>query len=216
MACAPSEDSDQSGHLPSLIRVFAVRMKKAWVLSYPLSAQRKLIRLGGCPGWSESSLGAQSFCCFCHEATLILSVFYLGWEWEIKESNGRRRNDHASGRNDKGRYVGILVGSDKQVKTLFSLLGLHRRHIEIIHLFSKAWILAFFGIVWWKKQEYRVGTTDIGRESTTFPHADTEKRFQAAEVASKGFTHVLSRLFVGSDTRMIWENLHQHLLLFAA
>ena len=29
-------------HPPSLIRVFAVRMKKAWVLSYPLSAQRKL------------------------------------------------------------------------------------------------------------------------------------------------------------------------------
>ena len=39
MACAPSEDSDQPGHQPSLIRVFAVRMKKAWVLSYPLSAQ---------------------------------------------------------------------------------------------------------------------------------------------------------------------------------
>ena len=29
---APSEDSDQPGHPPSLIRVFAVRMKKAWVL----------------------------------------------------------------------------------------------------------------------------------------------------------------------------------------
>ena len=42
MACAPSEDSDQPGHSPSLIRVFAVRMKKAWVLSYPLSAQRRL------------------------------------------------------------------------------------------------------------------------------------------------------------------------------
>ena len=27
---------------PSLIRVFAVRMNKAWVLSYPLSAQRRL------------------------------------------------------------------------------------------------------------------------------------------------------------------------------
>ena len=39
MACAPSEDSDQPGHPPSLIRVFAVRLKKAWVLSYPLSAQ---------------------------------------------------------------------------------------------------------------------------------------------------------------------------------
>ena len=50
MACAPSEDSDQPGHPPSLIRVFAVRMKKAWVLSYSLSAQQTLIRLGGCPG----------------------------------------------------------------------------------------------------------------------------------------------------------------------
>ena len=40
--CAPSEDSDQPGHPPSLIRVFAVRMKKAWFLSYPLSAQRRL------------------------------------------------------------------------------------------------------------------------------------------------------------------------------
>ena len=39
MICAPSEDSDQPGHLPSLIRVFAVCMKKAWVLSFPLSAQ---------------------------------------------------------------------------------------------------------------------------------------------------------------------------------
>ena len=39
---APSKDSDQPGHLPSLIRVFAVRMKKAWVLSYPLSSQQRL------------------------------------------------------------------------------------------------------------------------------------------------------------------------------
>ena len=37
MACAPGEDSDQPGLLPSLIRVFA----------------------GRCPGGSESSLGAQ-------------------------------------------------------------------------------------------------------------------------------------------------------------
>ena len=37
MACAPIEDSDQPGHPPSLIKVFAVRMKKHWVLSYQLS-----------------------------------------------------------------------------------------------------------------------------------------------------------------------------------
>ena len=42
MACAPSDDLDQPGHPPSLIRVFAVRMKKVWVLSYPFSAQRRL------------------------------------------------------------------------------------------------------------------------------------------------------------------------------
>ena len=40
--CAHSKDSDQPGHPPSLIRVFAVRMKKPWVLSYPLSTQRRL------------------------------------------------------------------------------------------------------------------------------------------------------------------------------
>ena len=39
MTCAPSEDSNQPGHPPSLIRVFVVRMKKIWVLSYALSAQ---------------------------------------------------------------------------------------------------------------------------------------------------------------------------------
>ena len=66
MACAPSEDSDQPGHPPSLIRAFAVRLKKARFLSYPLSAQRRLIRLVGCPGWSESSLGA-------HAILLVLS-----------------------------------------------------------------------------------------------------------------------------------------------
>ena len=42
MACAPSEESDQPGHPPSLIRVFAIRLKKTWILSYPLSAQRRL------------------------------------------------------------------------------------------------------------------------------------------------------------------------------
>ena len=40
-----SEDSDQTGQMPRLII---------------------LIRLGRCPGWSESSLGTHSFCWFCH------------------------------------------------------------------------------------------------------------------------------------------------------
>ena len=47
--CAPSEDSDQPGHPPSLIRVFAFRMKKPWALSYPLSAQRRSDQTGRMP-----------------------------------------------------------------------------------------------------------------------------------------------------------------------
>ena len=68
----------RSAYLPSLARVFTVHMKKAWVLSYPLSAQRRLWSdwadaLGGCPGWSESSLGAHSFCWFCHVMAHIIN-----------------------------------------------------------------------------------------------------------------------------------------------
>ena len=40
--CRPRKDSDLLGHLPSLIWVFAIRMKKAWVLSYSLRAQQRL------------------------------------------------------------------------------------------------------------------------------------------------------------------------------
>ena len=56
---------DRPTHPPSLISL-RCHMKKARVLGYPLSAQRRLIRLGGCPGWSESSLGA-------HITLLVLS-----------------------------------------------------------------------------------------------------------------------------------------------
>ena len=44
MARVPSKDSDQPGHPPSLIRVFIVRMKKAWVLSYYHVQTRELMR----------------------------------------------------------------------------------------------------------------------------------------------------------------------------
>ena len=37
MTCAPSEASDQPEHLPSLIRVFAVCMKKPWALASHLA-----------------------------------------------------------------------------------------------------------------------------------------------------------------------------------
>ena len=71
MACAPSEDSDKPWHPPSLIRVFAVRMKKARVLSYPLSAQRRLWS-----DWADAQADLSlrwahmSVCWVCHEVVL--------------------------------------------------------------------------------------------------------------------------------------------------
>ena len=75
MACAPSEHLDRPGHPPSLIRVFAVRMKKARVLSYPLSAQRIL--------WSDwvdaqadlnLRLAHIPLCWFCRKAAQIIAT----------------------------------------------------------------------------------------------------------------------------------------------
>ena len=73
--CAPSEDSDQPWHPPSLIKVLTVRLKGSYGPKLSSCGQRKLIRLGRCPGWSESSLDAQSLCWFCHVAAHINSYF---------------------------------------------------------------------------------------------------------------------------------------------
>ena len=45
-----------------------------WVAKDPsffMRTEKTLIRLGGCPGWFQSSLGAQPHCWFCHEAAYI-------------------------------------------------------------------------------------------------------------------------------------------------
>ena len=55
--CAPSDDSDPTERTANT-----------------------LIRLGGCPGWSESSLGAQSLCWFCHAAAhmcITTSTYFM-------------------------------------------------------------------------------------------------------------------------------------------
>ena len=56
---APRENSDQPRHPPSLISVFAACTKKALVLSYPLSAQRRL--------WSDwADAQAELSLCLAH------------------------------------------------------------------------------------------------------------------------------------------------------
>ena len=86
MACAPSEVSDQPGHPPSLISVFIVRLKKAWVLSYPLSAQRRLWA-----DWVDTQADMSlrwahmPFSWVCHEAALIVNIILhsCSFIWEV-------------------------------------------------------------------------------------------------------------------------------------
>ena len=85
-----------AGHPPSLIRVFAVHMKKAGVLSYPLSAQRRLssdwadsqadlslhwahshFALGGRAGhwcWVASSAGVSCYFCIVGQGPAVLAA----------------------------------------------------------------------------------------------------------------------------------------------
>ena len=82
MICAPSEDSDQPGHPPSLNIVFAVRLKKARILRYPLSAQQILWS-----AWASDWADAQAdlslrwaqmpVCWLCHDAAHLFRLSIL-------------------------------------------------------------------------------------------------------------------------------------------
>ena len=75
MTCAPIEDSDQSEHPPSLIRVFAVRMSIPRVLNYPFSTQRRPWSDWALGGYAQSYLslrwGLRTLCLFCLAAAYI-------------------------------------------------------------------------------------------------------------------------------------------------
>ena len=54
-----------------------------WVAKDPsflhADSEDSVIRLGGCPGWSESSLGAHPFCWFWHVvAQIVISMLKMG------------------------------------------------------------------------------------------------------------------------------------------
>ena len=65
-----SAQSDQSLHCPheEILGPYLPNERTAKTLM-------TLIRLGGCLGWSESSLGAYSLCWFCHVVAHIIIIF---------------------------------------------------------------------------------------------------------------------------------------------
>ena len=64
--CAPSKDSDQPGHPPSLISLRCQHEEGLGPLLPIKHTVKTLIGLGECPGRSESSLGPQVIFWFCH------------------------------------------------------------------------------------------------------------------------------------------------------
>ena len=82
MICAPGEDSDQPGHPPSQIRVSAVRLKQNLVLSYPLSAQRRLwsdwadAQADLSLRWAQKSFWGGSKCFFL-ESTYAAHIHFI-------------------------------------------------------------------------------------------------------------------------------------------
>ena len=80
ITCVPSKDSEQPGHSPSLIRVFTVHMKKAWVLSYSLSAQLRLWS-----DWADAQADLSlcwahmSFCWFCYAVAQMVGHMVTTW-----------------------------------------------------------------------------------------------------------------------------------------
>ena len=70
--------------------VFAIRMKEHWVLSYPLSAQRRLWS-----DWADAQADLSfrwahmPFRWFCHEAAHIISIGFLTIDWQTRLVDGR-------------------------------------------------------------------------------------------------------------------------------
>ena len=76
MPCAPSEATNQSAHPGSPIRLFTVHMRKNhWVLSYPYSAQRRLLS-----DWADAQadlnlrIAHMSFCLICHASAQLYQM----------------------------------------------------------------------------------------------------------------------------------------------
>ena len=69
----------------SLIRVFAVRMKKHWVFSYPMSAQRRLwsdlIPRLICLRWAHTHFVGFVMSCVAAQTVLNKTKYTLRWTW---------------------------------------------------------------------------------------------------------------------------------------
>ena len=139
-------------------------MKKAWVLSYPLSGTaRTLIRLSGCPGWSEYLLGAHPFCwfwvihwengsavhTFCDAKNESLEqpvhLRSLIWTYDAYVQNPSMMNNTPSNSNDPDQTAPLMTSlmylSVRLCPTTFTVITLRVNILvlkfwSVIHVFS--------------------------------------------------------------------------------
>ena len=75
-------------HPPSLIKVLAVRTKKAWVLSYPLNAQRRLWS-----DWADAQAELSLRCAYSHFVGFVMSRLTCSDDPQQKQHSGTVSND---------------------------------------------------------------------------------------------------------------------------
>ena len=137
MIYAPSEDSDQPEHPPSLIRV--VRMNIPWVLSYPFSTQRRLWSDWALGGSAQSDLNLRwvlrTLCLFCHAAAYISRSLSLGQTHGLGRLGLMMMLSHCqlqiASNFDYRRAQSVLRSTDD-----FNFVGLIPRLILVCHILS--------------------------------------------------------------------------------
>ena len=101
---------------------------------------KTLIRLGGCPGWSESSLGAHSFC-------LFLSC--RGSYWHLAMLNSSKSNSKSKGHNYFIRNYKEEVREERQLHQAWTWTVFASRETSSYLRYNFRWIWC------WPSSSYR-------------------------------------------------------------
>ena len=130
MICVPSEDSDQPEHSPNLIRVFTVRMKKHWDLSYPLGVSEVSDLSGLMPRliWDFAGRNCHLFVLSYGGSNSILQIFstFFVLKYATKNENPRTNKKLTPQKN----WVGSNERENlKQKKSLYSREKINFRHV---------------------------------------------------------------------------------------
>ena len=122
MMSVPNKDSDQPGHLPSLIRILAVRFMGSSGPKHSPGSQRRLRSDRGGASWSESLLAAQVILLFLlcsgwNDFSYILntlSLLFPGIKWNFSKPHVSPEWPHT---RSEGKLIRIVTKPTKWLCT---------------------------------------------------------------------------------------------------